>query len=46
MRTASVTRATLPKVSSEAEPTIVQVVNVAVRAGRQPAEQTVTAIWS
>jgi hypothetical protein len=45
MRTASVTRAMHPKVSSEAEATIAQVVTAAVRAGLQPAGQTITAIW-
>jgi hypothetical protein len=44
MRTAPVTRLVHPKVSSEAEATIAQLVIAAVR-GRSAAQQTMTAIW-
>jgi hypothetical protein len=44
MRTVSVTPAIHPKISSEADVTIAQVVSAAVRAGLQPAGQTIAAI--
>jgi hypothetical protein len=44
MRTASVTRAMHPKVSSEAEVDCTRLVIAAVPAGLQPAGQTITAI--